>query len=90
MLGAGGSRVRTPSPLPLPAVPTVHGKQQREVPQKGGSERPQKTRSRSKQFAQFIIGAKEDGKHITYVSDKEKLADYFGKNAGAPHYLTLV
>lgn len=43
-----------------------------------------------KQFVDFIIGVNEDGKPIIHTCDDERLANYFGKNTGSPHYLTLV
>jgi hypothetical protein len=39
---------------------------------------------------EFIIGVDEDGKPIRFTSDPDKLANYFGANPGAPHYLTPV
>ncbi len=38
----------------------------------------------------FIIGYESDGKLKEFTSDEEKLANYFGKNPGAPDYLTHV
>jgi hypothetical protein len=38
----------------------------------------------------FIIGVDEHGGPATSTSDREKLDNYFGKNPGAPHYLTPV
>lgn len=42
------------------------------------------------QFEEFIIGVDEDDDPITYTSNPDELADYFGKNSHAPHYLTSV
>jgi len=39
---------------------------------------------------EFIIGVDEDGKPITYTSNPNRLANYFGANPDAPHYLTPV
>jgi hypothetical protein len=38
----------------------------------------------------FIIGVDEAGKPVTYTSNPDKLANYFGANPTAPHYLTPV
>ena len=42
------------------------------------------------QHAKFIIGVSEDGSPIIFSCDHEALANYFGANEGAPHYLTPV
>lgn len=41
-------------------------------------------------YESFIIGYDSDGKPKEFTSDQEKLANYFGKNPGAPNYLTPV
>lgn len=41
-------------------------------------------------FHEFIIGEDVDGNAIKNTSDPDKLANYFGKNPNAPHYLTPV
>ena len=38
----------------------------------------------------FIIGTDEDGRNVEHTCAPDALADYFGKNPGAPHYLTPV
>ena len=38
----------------------------------------------------FIIGVDEDGNSVEHTSDPDTLANYFGANPGAPHYLTAV
>jgi hypothetical protein len=38
----------------------------------------------------FIIGEDEDGDLIEHTSDPHVLANYFGANPVAPHYLTPV
>lgn len=43
-----------------------------------------------KRHAEFIIGLDQDGKEVSCSCDPEKLANYFGKNKGAPHFLTPV
>ncbi len=43
-----------------------------------------------KKFVDFIIGIDENGEEITYTCDEDKLANYFGKNKGAPHFLTPI
>jgi hypothetical protein len=42
------------------------------------------------QYPEFIIGENEYGAPVRYTCDPDKLANYFGKNADAPHYLTPV
>jgi len=41
-------------------------------------------------YQEFIIGSDADGQPIKHTSDPDKLANYFGKNPSAPHYLTPV
>lgn len=41
-------------------------------------------------FQDFIIGQKPDGSPVLHMCDPEQLANYFGKNPSAPHYLTPV
>lgn len=41
-------------------------------------------------FPLFIIGEDEMGQPIMHTCNPDELADYFGKNADAPHYLTPV
>lgn len=41
-------------------------------------------------FPDFIIGEDENGLEIRHSCDPELLANYFGKNPHAPHYLTPV
>ncbi|MDE2775086.1 MAG: hypothetical protein OXI77_04000 [Chloroflexota bacterium] len=43
-----------------------------------------------KQYEEFIIGVDDDDESIAYTSNPDELADYFGKNRHAPHYLTSV
>lgn len=38
----------------------------------------------------FIVGLDKEGNEIEYTSDPGKLANYFGANPGAPHYLTPI
>ncbi|MCC7390515.1 MAG: hypothetical protein IT431_17315 [Phycisphaerales bacterium] len=45
---------------------------------------------REKQYADFIIGVDEHGEEVLHTSNPDVLADYFGGNRGAPHYLTPV
>ncbi len=42
------------------------------------------------QFTSFIIGRDQQGAEILFSCDPELLADDFGKNHGAPHFLTPV
>ena len=41
-------------------------------------------------YSEFIIGEDEYGKPVKYTCDPDCLANYFGKNPDAPHYLTPV
>lgn len=42
-------------------------------------------------YGEFIIGVEpETGRPMSHTSDPDLLANYFGKNPGAPHYLTSV
>jgi hypothetical protein len=51
---------------------------------------PEDTSERSRVYQSFIIGVDASAKPIFHSCDPEKLSNYFGKNAGAPHYLTPV
>ena len=46
--------------------------------------------NKQKKYLEFIIGEDKYGRPIEYTCDPDKLADYIGKNPGAPHYLTPV
>ena len=41
-------------------------------------------------YHEFIIGEDADGEPIRYTCNPDQLANYFGKNPDAPHYLTSV
>jgi hypothetical protein len=43
-----------------------------------------------KEYIDFIIGADDDGKEVLSTCNEAKLANNFGANEGAPHYLTPV
>lgn len=43
-----------------------------------------------RKYESFIIGLDDDGNEIFYTSDEDYLSNYFGKNPGAPHYLTPI
>ncbi|MCW5775871.1 MAG: hypothetical protein KIS87_05430 [Phycisphaeraceae bacterium] len=45
---------------------------------------------REKHYVDFIIGVDENGDEVLHTSNPDVLADYFGGNRGAPHYLTPV
>lgn len=45
---------------------------------------------KKKDYVEFIIGIDEEGNEKVYSSNHDKLANYFGANQGAPHYLTPV
>lgn len=44
----------------------------------------------AKTYEAFIIGSNDDGSDSIFTSDPDELADYFGKNAVSPNYLTPV
>lgn len=46
--------------------------------------------SNKETFQEFIIGTGPTGKHERYLCDPNRLANYFGANPDAPHYLTPV
>ncbi len=41
-------------------------------------------------YESFVIDTNEDGRNVEHTCDPDALANYFGKNPGAPHYLTPV
>jgi hypothetical protein len=43
-----------------------------------------------KKYVEYIIGIDDDGEEIIYTSDPDALANNFGANPNAPHYLTPV
>ncbi len=43
-----------------------------------------------KEYVNFIVGEDERGRPIEHTCDPDVLANYFGANPGAPHYLTPV
>lgn len=43
-----------------------------------------------REYPEFIVGEDNDGKPVKFTCDPEELANYFGKNPQAPHYLTPV
>ena len=45
---------------------------------------------REETYHEFIIGEDADGEPVKHTCDPEQLANYFGKNPDAPHYLTPV
>lgn len=47
-------------------------------------------RDETRDYEDFIIGIDENSDPITYTCNPDKLANYFGKNPDAPHYLTPV
>lgn len=47
-------------------------------------------KSESKKYEDFIIGIDADGREISHTCNEDKLANFFGKNPGAPNYLTPV
>ncbi|MCZ2155651.1 MAG: hypothetical protein LC114_17415 [Bryobacterales bacterium] len=44
----------------------------------------------SRVFEEFIIGTDSNGYPLSHTCDPNRLANYFGANPGAPHYLTPV
>lgn len=45
---------------------------------------------KERDYLDFIIGCDDNGNNITYTSNPNKLANYFGANPDAPQYLTPV
>ena len=43
-----------------------------------------------KKYVDFILGVDDSGDEVEYTCDPDALADYFGGNQDAPHYLTSV
>ncbi|OQQ15962.1 hypothetical protein B0675_01260 [Streptomyces sp. M41(2017)] len=43
-----------------------------------------------RKYEDFIIGVDDDGEEVQHTCDEEELANNFGKNTGAPHFLTSV
>jgi hypothetical protein len=43
-----------------------------------------------RRYEAFIIGLDEDGDEVLFTCDEDRLANYFGKNPSAPHFLTPV
>jgi hypothetical protein len=46
--------------------------------------------ARRKNYPEFLIGTDDHGESQRFSCDPSKLANYFGANPGAPHYLTPV
>lgn len=42
------------------------------------------------EYPEFIIDEDENGRPVRFTCEEDKLANYFGKNPDAPHYLTPV
>lgn len=42
------------------------------------------------EYPEFIIGEDQSGRPVRFTCEEAKLANYFGKNPDAPHYLTPV
>jgi hypothetical protein len=47
-------------------------------------------KDRNERFPDFIIGVDADGDNVEYTCNHDLLANYFGANPDAPHYLTPV
>lgn len=47
-------------------------------------------RQADEKFPTFIIGRDSEGNEVEFTCEEGKLANYFGANPGAPHYLTPV
>lgn len=45
---------------------------------------------RPEQYEQFLLRIEPDGREVTFTSDPDELANYFGANPESPHYLTPV
>ena len=46
--------------------------------------------TKTESYSEFLIGEDELGQPISFTCEEAKLANYFGKNPEAPHYLTPV
>lgn len=46
--------------------------------------------NQSETYHEFIIGEDDAGQEVKHTCDPDQLADYFGGNSDAPHYLTPV
>lgn len=45
---------------------------------------------RNRKYEEFVIGVDGDGHELSHTCNEDALANYFGKNPGAPQYLTPV
>lgn len=52
--------------------------------------KPRMFGSEKRQYVDFIIGVDEHGGEVLHTCEDERLANYFGKNPGAPQYVTPV
>jgi hypothetical protein len=43
-----------------------------------------------RKYLDFVIGLNENGDDVSFTCEEDNLANYFGKNPAAPHYLTPV
>lgn len=46
--------------------------------------------NKTEHYPDFIIGLDKDGREVRYSCEPDRLANYFGANPDAPHYLTPV
>jgi len=51
---------------------------------------PPEREEKQESYPEFVIKTDATGKPVKHTCDPEKLANYFGKNPGEPHYLTPV
>jgi len=51
---------------------------------------PQIINKKDEEYEEFIIGFDDDGNEILFTCNEDKLSNYFGKNEGAPQYVTPV
>lgn len=51
---------------------------------------PEEINEPPESYQEFVIGTDAAGKPVRHTCDPDKLANYFGKNPEAPHYLTPV
>lgn len=52
--------------------------------------KPSIDRREERQYVDFIIGVDDYGNPVSHTCNEERLANYFGKNPGAPQYVTPV
>jgi hypothetical protein len=52
--------------------------------------KPKLSDKENRKYEKFVIGFDKNGKEVTFTCNESKLSNFFGKNKGAPNYLTPV